>query len=136
MGLAVARIVLGAVRDRVGHNVTDVIAEYFEQVRDAAADDVAARIRQAGDPDVIHAIAVLAADVADAAGGKRILLPLDNVDHIQADDRGRLMDLGPLLPDKVSVLCTFTSVCSADESILDGYTRAGITVYRLLGLEA
>ena len=85
---------------------------------------------------MIHAIAVLAADVADAAGSKRILLPLDNVDHIQADDRGRLMDLGPLLPDKVSVLCTFTSVCSADESILDGYTRAGITVYRLLGLEA
>ena len=136
VGLAVARIVLGAVRDRVGQNVTDVIAEFFEQVRDAAADDVAARIRQAGDPDVIHAIAVLAADVADAAGGKRILLPLDDVNHIQADDRGRLMDLGPLLPDKVSVLCTFMSVCSADESILDGYTRAGITVYRLLGLEA
>lgn len=136
VGLAVARIVLGAVRDRVGQNVTDVIAEYFEQVRDAAADDVAVRIRQAGDPDVIRAIAVLAADVADAAGGKRILLPLDNVDHIQADDRGRLIDLGPLLSDKVSVLCTFTSVCAADESILDGYTRAGITVYRLLGLEA
>ena len=57
IGLAVARIVLGAVRDRVGKNVTDVIIEYFEQVRDAAADDVVARIRQAGDPDVIHAIA-------------------------------------------------------------------------------
>ena len=85
---------------------------------------------------MIQAIAVLAADVAAAAGGKRILLPLDDVNHIQADDRGRLMDLGPILPDKVSVLCTFTSVCAADESILDEYRRAGITVYPLLGLEA
>ncbi|WP_300609670.1 hypothetical protein [Trebonia sp.] len=135
VGLAVARIVLGAVRDRVGQNVTDVITEYFDQVREAAADDVAVRIRQASDPDVIHAIAVLAADVADAAGGKRILLPLDNVNHIQAEDRGRLMDLRPLLPDKVSVLCTFTGVCAADQSILDEYTRAGITVYPLFGLE-
>jgi hypothetical protein len=136
VGVAVARIVLGVVRDRVGQNVTDVITEYFEQVRDAASDDIAARIRQAGDPDVIHAIAVLAAEVADAAGGKRILLPLDNVNHIQADDRGRLMDLRPLLPEEVSVLCTFTSVCAADQSILDEYTQAGITVYPLLGLEA
>jgi hypothetical protein len=136
VGLAVARIVLGAVRDRVGKNVTDVIIEYFDQVRDAAADDVVSRIRQAGDPDVIHAIAELAADVAAAAGGSRILLTLDNVDHLQDDDRGRLMDLGPLLPEEVSVLCTFTSVSGADESILDQYILAGTTVYRLLGLEA
>jgi hypothetical protein len=136
VGLAIVRIVLGAVRDRVGKNVTDVIGEYFEQVRGAAADDVTARIRQAGDPDVIHAIAALTADVADAAGGKRILLTLDNVEHIQPDDRGRLKDLGPLLPDGISVLCTFTSVCAADESILNEYTQAGMTVYPLLGLEA
>jgi hypothetical protein len=136
IGLAVARIVLGAVRDRVGKNVTDVIIEYFDQVRDAAADDVVSRIRQAGDPDVILAIAGLAADVSAAAGGSRILLTLDNVDHLQPDDRGRLMDLGPLLPEKVSVLCTFTSVSSTDESTLDQYILAGIPVYPLLGLEA
>lgn len=135
IGLAVARIVLGVVRDRVGKNVTDVIVEYFDQVRDAAADDVVARIRQAGDPDVIHAVAELAADVAAAAGGRRILLALDNVDHLQADDRGRLMDLGPILRGGVSVLCTFTSVSGADESTLDEYIRAGVTVYPILGLQ-
>jgi hypothetical protein len=136
IGRAVARVVLGFVRDRVGKNVTDVIAEYVEQVRDAAQDDVLARIRQAGDPDVIFAIAGLAADVAAAAGGRRILLPLDNVDRLQPDDHARLMDLGPLLPGEVSVLCTFTSVSGAGESILDDYVLAGVRVYSLLGLEA
>jgi hypothetical protein len=136
VGTAVARVVLGAVRDRVGENLTDVIVEYFDQVKDAAADDVAARIRQAADPDVISAIAGLSADVAAAAGGRRILLPLDNVDHLREDDRGRLMDLSALLPEGVSLLCTFTSVSGADESVLDQYIRAGVKVYLLLGLEA
>ena len=106
-------------RDRVGKNVTDVIVEYVEQVREAAADDVVSRIRQAGDPDVISAIAELADDLAAAANGRRLLLPLDNVEHLGDDDRGRLMDLGRLLPEEVSVLCTFTSVSGADESTLD-----------------
>jgi hypothetical protein len=47
IGVAVARIVLRVIRDRVGSNVTDVLSEYFEQVRDAATDDLASRIRQA-----------------------------------------------------------------------------------------
>lgn len=136
IGMAVARIVLGVVRDRVGPDVTDVIIDYLEQVRVAAADDVVARIRQAGDPDVIHAIASLAADVAAVAGGRKILLPLENIDRLQPDDRGRLMDLGPLLPHGVSVLCAYTSDSGEDEVILDQYIRADIIVYPLLGLEA
>jgi hypothetical protein len=136
IGHAVARVVLGIIRDRVGKNLTDVIAEYVEQVRDAAQDDVLARIRQAGDPDVIFAIAGLAADVADAAGGRRILRPLENVDRLQPDDQARLMEFGPLLPGEVSVLCTFTSVSGFGESTLDDYILAGIRVYPLLGLEA
>jgi hypothetical protein len=135
IGVAAARIVLGLVRDRVGSNVTDVLTEYFEQVRDAATDDLTARIRQAADPDVIYAIAGLAGDVAAAAGDRRILLSLDNIHHLKDDDRGRLMDLGPILPSAVSVACAFTSESRSDESVLDQYTRAEITVYPLYGLD-
>jgi hypothetical protein len=135
IGVAVARIILGFVRDRVGDNVAGVAAEYFEQVRNAATDDLESRIRQAADPDVVHAIASLAVDVAAAAGGRRLLLSLDSINHLQNDDRGRLMDLAPILPDGVSVMCTFTSLRGTDESILDQYRLEGITVYPLLGLE-
>ena len=135
IGPAVARIVLAAVRDRVGDNVTDVLIEYFEQVRNAATDDLVSRIRQAADPDVIHAIAGLAGDVAAAADGRRLLLSLDNINHLQVDDRARLMDLGPILPAGTSVICAFTSFRGADESILDQYRLAGITVCPLYGLE-
>jgi hypothetical protein len=134
IGTAVARIILGVARDRVGDNVTDVLVEYFEQVRDAATDDLASRIRQTADPDVIHAIAGLAGEVA-AAGGRTILLSLDDVQHLKDDDRGRLMDLGPILPTAVSVACTFTSDSRADESVLDEYRLAGITIYPLYGLD-
>ena len=135
VGVAVSRIILGVIRDRVGSNVTDVLTEYFEQVRDAATDDLASRIRQAGDPDVIHAIAGLAGDVAAAAGDRRVLLSLDDIHHLQEDDRGRLTDLGLILPPAVSVACTFTSITKADESVLDQYTLDGITVYPLYGLD-
>lgn len=135
IGVAVARIVLGAIRDRVGDNVADVLAEYCEQVKGAATDDLVSRIRQAADPDVIHAIAGLTADLGAAAGDRRVLLSLDSINHLRADDRGRLMDLGPLLPESVSVICTFTSFSGTDESILDQYTLDGITVYPLHGLE-
>ena len=135
IGPAVARIVLAAVRDRVGDNVTDVLVEYFEQVRNAATDDLVSRIRQAADPDVIHAIAGLAGDVAAAADGRRLLLSLDNINHLQADDRARLMDLGPILPIGTSVICAFTSFRGTDESILDQYRLAGITVCPLYGLD-
>ena len=135
IGLAVARLVLGAVRDRVGDNVAEVLNEYVAQVRNAATDDLVSRVRQAADPDVIHAIAGLAADVAAAAGGRRLLLSLDNVNHLQPDDRARLMDLGPILPAGISVICTFTSFRGADESILDQYRLAGISAYPLYGLE-
>jgi hypothetical protein len=135
IGVAAARIILGVVRDRVGSNVTDVLTEYFEQVRDAATDDLASRIRQAGDPDAIHAIAGLAGDVAAAAGDRRVLLSLDDIHHLKDGDRGRLTDLGPILPGAVSVACTFTSDSRADESVLDQYTVDGITVYPLYGLD-
>lgn len=135
IGVAVARIIIGVIRDRVGSNVTDVLTEYFEQVRDAATDDLVSRIRQAADPDVIHAVAGLSADVAAAAGDRRILLSLDNIDRLQPDDRGRLMDLGSILPASVSVVCTFMSYRGADESILDQYRLAGISVHALYGLD-
>lgn len=135
IGVAVARIILGVVRDRVGSNLTDVLTEYLEQVRDATTDDLASRIRRAADPDVIHAIAELAGEVAAAAGGRRVLLSLDDIHHLNDDDRGRLMDLGPILPDAVSVACAFTSDSRADESVLDQYRLAGITVYPLYGLD-
>jgi hypothetical protein len=135
IGVAVARIILGVIRDRVGSNVTDVLTEYFEQVKDAATDDLASRIRQVADPDVIHAIAGLAGEVAAASGGRRVLLSLDDIHHLQDGDRGRLMDLGPILPAAVSVACTFTSYNTAGGSALDEYTLAGITVYPLCGLE-
>ena len=135
IGVAVARIILGVVRDRVGSNVTDVLTEYFEQVRDAATDDLASRIRQAADPDVIHAIAGLACEVAAAAEDRRVLLSLDDIHNLKDGDRGRLMDLGPILPAAVSVACTFTSDSRADESVLDEYRLSGIIVYPLYGLD-
>jgi hypothetical protein len=135
IGVAVARIVLGVIRDRVGSNVTDVLTEYFEQVRDAATDDLASRIRQAGDPDVIHAIAELAGEVAVASEDSRVLLSLDDIHHLGDSDRGRLMDLSRILPAAVSVACTFTSDSRADESALDEYRLEGIPVYPLYGLD-
>jgi len=135
IGVAVARIVLGFVRDRVGSNVTDVLTEYFDQVRDAATDDLASRIRQAGDPDAIHAVAALAGEVAAAAGDRKVLLSLDDIHNLRDDDRGRLKDLGPVLPARVSVACNFTSGSQADESVLDDYELSGIFVYRLYGLD-
>ena len=135
IGVAVARIILGVIRDRVGSNVTDVLTEYFEQVRDAVTDDLASRIRQAGDPDVIYAIAALAGDVAAAAGDRRVLLSLDDIHHLQEGDRGRLIDLGLILPPAVSVACAFTSDTRASESVLDHYGVDGITVCRLGGLD-
>jgi hypothetical protein len=68
--------VLAAIRDRVGGNVTDLLTEYLEDVKSAATDDLMSRIRQAADPDVIHAIAALAGDVPTEADGKRLLLSL------------------------------------------------------------
>ena len=135
IGLAAARFLLAAVRDRVGANLTNLVIEYFEQVRNAATDDLISRIRQAADPDVIYAIAGLAADLAAAAEGRKLLLSLDNVNNLQPDDQARLMDLGPNLPSTTRVICTFTSLRKADESLLDKYTLAGISVQPLHGLE-
>ena len=135
IGLAAARFVLAAIRDRVGANVTNLVTEYFEQVRNAATDDLISRIRQAADPDVIYAVAGLAADVVAAAEGRKLLLSLDNVNNLQPDDRARLMDLGPILPTGTRVVCTFTSLRAADESLLDRYRLAGISVQPLYGLE-
>jgi hypothetical protein len=87
-----------------------------------------AAIRQAADSDVIHAIAGLVGDVAAAADGRRLLLSLDNINHPQADDRARPMDLGPTLPAGTSVICAFTSFRGPDEAILDQCRLAGITV--------
>jgi hypothetical protein len=78
LGLAAAWFVLAAIRDRVGANVTNLVIEYFEQVRNAATDDLTSRICQAADPDVIYAAAGMAADVATAAEGRKLLLSLDN----------------------------------------------------------
>lgn len=135
IGLAAARFVLAAVRDRVGANLTNLVIEYFEQVRNAATDDLISRIRQAADPDVIYAVAGLAADLVAAAEGRKLLLSLDNVNYLQPEDQARLMDLGPILPGATRVVCTFTSLRKADESLLDRYTLAGISVQPLHGLE-
>ena len=135
IGLAAARFVLAAIRDRVGANLSNLVIEYFEQVRNAATDDLISRIRQAADPDVIYAVAGLAADLVAAAEGRKLLLSLDNVNNLQSDDQARLMDLGPILPGATRVVCTFTSLRKADESLLDRYTLAGISVQPLQGLE-
>jgi hypothetical protein len=135
IGVAAARFVLAAIRDRVGANLTDLVIEYFEEVRSAATDDLISRIRQAADPDVIYAVAGLAADLSAATEGGRLLLSLDNVNDLQPDDQARLMDLGPLLPSAIHVICTFTSIRKADESLLDKYALAGISVQPLQGLE-
>jgi hypothetical protein len=135
VGVAVSRIVMAAVRDRIGTEFADLLTEYWDQVRDAATDDLLSRIRQAADPDVIEAIIGLAADVAAAAQGRKLLLSLDNVDRLQAEDRARLMDLGLNMPAGIALLCAFTSVRGADEAVLDDYVRAGIAVYPLHGLQ-
>jgi hypothetical protein len=135
IGLAVARLVLGVMRDRVGENVTDLLLEYAGQVKNAATDDLMPRIRQAADPDVIYAIAALAAETAEAAGGRGLLLSLDNIHDLQRPDHARLMDLGAALPSGVSVTCAFTSLSRADESLLDEYRLAGVAVCPLQGLE-
>jgi hypothetical protein len=88
-----------------------------------------------GFDDAIRAIAALAGEVAAAAGDRKVLLSLDDIHNLRDDDRGRLKDLGPVLPAGVSVVCNFTSGSQADESVLDDYVLSGIFVYRLYGLD-
>jgi hypothetical protein len=134
LGSAAGKVLLGAVRARLGNEVGDAIKEFARDLGTSVDERLAARISAVGDGDVIEVIAGFAIEVAALAGDRDVLLALDNAERLDEDDVRRLADLFTLLPDRVVVRLAYATADESAQERLDDLRAAGATVVVLDGL--
>ena len=134
LGSAAAKVLLGAVRARLGNEVAEAIEEFVRDLGTSVDERLAARITAAGDGDVIEVIAGFAVEVAALAGERDVLLALDSAERLDEDDVRRLADLFAMLPDRVGLRLAYATADESAQECLDELRGAGATVVVLDGL--
>ena len=132
---AVGKVLLGAVRARLGGEVAGAIEEFARELTTSVDERLAARISSAGDSDVIDMIAGFAAETAALADDRDVLLALDNAERLDEDDVRRLADLVDLLPDRVMIRLAYATADESAQAHLDALREAGAAVVELDGLD-
>jgi len=113
-GKAAARVVASAVlmqlRERIGVDAVDVVAEFVKDLGEADHESLLARINAATDPDVADVILALAAEVAQVAGGEApIVIALDGVEALPESDQRLLLDVACGVPDGVRLRVAYAT---------------------------
>jgi hypothetical protein len=130
----VGRHLLGIVSTRVSPELAALLSTFAHQLVTTIDSELAARINNASDPDVVDLVCGFASEVRALADGRDLALALDDGDRLDEGDRRRIADLSSQLPDGVVVRLAFSTWSAQTRDQVDELTQRGVKSVELKGL--
>ena len=134
LAAAVGRHLLSVIRARVSAEAADVLQEVAHQLTTSASQELAARINDATDPDLVDIVIEFAGDVVAFAGGRELRLALDDCDHLDDSDQRHLMDFAARLPDGIALRLSFSTWDTDTRAQANALVIGGVAPISLEGL--
>jgi hypothetical protein len=131
----VGRQLLGIISSRVSPELATLLGSFAQQLATTVDEELSARINNAGDRDVVDLVCGFASEVRNLAGGRDLILGLDDGDHLDESDRRRLSDLASSLPDGVNVRVAYSTWSAQTRDEVDELAQHGVAVFELEGLD-
>jgi len=118
----------------VSDEAADVLAEVAHQFSTSVSQELARRIADATDPDVVDLVIMFASEVIAFGDGRPLHLALDDADRLGDPDQRRVMDLIELLPDGMALRLSFKTWDSHSRDKSQELVMAGAAPVELEGL--
>jgi hypothetical protein len=130
----VGRQLLGIVSSRVSPELAGLLSDFAQQLVTTVDAELAARINNASDPDVVDLVCNFASEMRELTDGRNLVLALDDGDLLNESDRRRVADLSTLLPDGVCVRIAFSTWNAQTRDHVDELAQRGVKNVELEGL--
>lgn len=129
----VGRFLLGVIRDRIGPEAAEVVAEYITDLRTSFEEDLSARLAAEADTDTFVVLIAFIAEVQTFADTP-IVLSLDGGERLSGQELALLGDLCGELPAGVGIRVGFSTPDAESRRKVDGLVVAGASEVRLESL--
>jgi len=129
----VGRILLGVIRDRIGPEAAEVVAEYITDLQTSYEEDLSARLAAEADTDTFNVLIAFIAEVQRFAD-KPIVLSLDGGERLSEQELALLADLCDEAPTDVGIRVGFSTPDVESRRKVDGLVVAGASEVRLQSL--
>lgn len=131
----IGRVLLGAIRDRIGSEAADVLAEYIADLQVSYEEDLSARLAAEADRDTVNVLIAFIAEVQVFAR-RPVVFSLDSGERLSEQELALLADLCEELPPSVGVRFGFSTPDADSRNKVDDLIVAGASEVRLgsLGL--
>jgi len=131
--IVIGKILLGALRDRIGPEAADVIAEFVGELRNSSEDDLSSRLAAESGRDAIDVLIAFVAEVQMFAD-RPVVLSLDGGERLSEEDLALFADLCEQLPPDVRVRIGFSTHDVESQRKVEGLVIAGAQALRLESL--
>jgi hypothetical protein len=135
LAAGVGRQLLGIISSRVSPELATLLGSFAQQLVTTVDAELSARINNAGDQDVVDLVCGFGSEVRTLADGRRLVLGLDDGDHLDESDRRRLSDLATFLPDGVIVRVAYSTWSAQTRDHVDELIQLGVEVVELEGID-
>ncbi len=129
----IGRILLGVLRDRIGRETADVVAEFVGELRTSFQEDLSSRLAAEADKDAVDTLIAFVAEVQTFAD-RPVVLSLDSGERLSEEDLALLADLCEQLPPDVRIRIGFSTHDVESQRKVEGVVIAGAREVRLEGL--